>query len=244
MTSSLISGVKIYTDIFSSNSVVDNEFIQLKEVQGFVPKDNVILVKTKPFGETHLVSYFLRNHRISLGSNSYLGSYDSIPSNGTSNYVLESNLNINDGVLIKEQKIIWQNNRFTLFNEPYYFQFGRGFYNLELNGAAQWRWLSSEAIFYITPVIDEKIQLSLNFNTIAPTSRIDEKNCRLFLNDVLVGNFVVGRQGAQVKFDEISISKDHKNEFKIVVEGGDDIVPPDPRKLSLNLAGITLSINN
>lgn len=242
LTLNMFSIYKIYKDVITQQIKIDHSFIELSEIKNLVPRNEAILLKTDPYIETHNVLYFLKDRKVSLSNASYLGDYQSTPSNGFSQYTLMSS-SIHDIFNSGNREIIWQNNRFALVHESGEDEvfFAKGFYDVESAGGNYWRWLDGEAVFNVRTNNDKNIKLSFTVNTIAPTSETEVKTCKLFLDNQYIGTFVGDKKKqTEVVFDNISLKSNQDNNFKIVVNEGADVVPNDTRKLSISISNMKI----
>lgn len=239
---SLFSVSHNYRDVLTEELKIDQSFIELSEIKNMVPKNEAILLKTDPYIESHNALYFLRDRKVSLSNSSYLGDFQNDPSNGYSPYILSSSL-VKDIYQSKDQKILWQNERFGLVYLPEGIRvdFGEGFYGAEESGGYSWRWLNGIAVFNVNIASDKVVKLSFDVNTIAPTSKTETKNCELYLNDKLIGTFVAHKNNnSTAEFDNVQLEANKENSFKVVVLEGADEVPNDTRKLSISLSNFEI----
>lgn len=233
----------IYQEMFNTNTVINKQFSDLSELNNLVPREQYITIKTEPYFETHIASYFLRNHKLSLLSESYFGDYSKSPSKGISNYILEDNKNdiFNNDNLVKK---IWQNDRFVLnyiTGSFYNVNFGEGFYDIEkTENGKLFRWMNDKAYINIYGNETKKSNISFDILGVVPTSNTD-KTVQVYFNNNLIRTEIVKRgESKTVKLTNILIPKSISNVMRIDVLEGANAVPNDNRKLSISISNFKI----
>lgn len=217
---------------------IDNNLIELKELKTIVPYNEAITLKVPDYGETHLASYFLRDSKLNLSSISYFGDFRT--NNEESSYILSNNNNFQDIYINKDERIIWQNKKYQLVhsNSPMKVQFGNGFYEPEQNGL--FRWMDKEGEVRIVSKTDKVATIQFDILGIVPTSKTNYKTVSVYLNDILLKEFVAYKdQINEVEIRDAAISK-NENILRIVVEEGTNTVNNDPRNLSISLSNFQI----
>lgn len=222
---------KLEKVILTKGLLVTNEYNEIKEINNLIPKNEILSIENVTKDEEHILSFLLKDTKISFkNSNSYFAP-SSIPEELRSNYTLKGR----GDILNYSSSLIWHNEKMNLYKN-FNVSLTEGWHGLENWNGVPSRWTESE--FEITVKSQNSTSLSIQFTPVLPPN-ITERTLLIYVNDRLTETIRVEdhKEMSTAAFD---IELNVVNKIKFIVKEGAVQVGQDTRALGIAMQNVEI----